>query len=95
MKINKIPNYIPDIDKTDLDAVTKALKNKEIAIGPDITNFEKSISGYLDSNYVVVTSSGTSALHLALLSCGVKKGDLVITQSFTFIKRKTTYYPCY
>ncbi|WP_027077506.1 DegT/DnrJ/EryC1/StrS family aminotransferase [Maribacter antarcticus] len=54
-------------------------------IGPNITAFEKAIAHSLEENvHVAALSSGTAALHLGLQLLGVKRGDLVICQSFTF-----------
>jgi len=55
------------------------------AEGPEIVKFEKRISDIIDSKYVVVVNSGTSALHLALLSLNIGKGDEIIVPAFTFI----------
>ncbi|MGJ8593040.1 MAG: DegT/DnrJ/EryC1/StrS family aminotransferase [Aquaticitalea sp.] len=54
-------------------------------LGPNVTNFEKDLEGYLeDSSHVAALSSGTSALHLSLILLGVTHGDEVICQSKTF-----------
>ena len=53
--------------------------------GPNVTGFEDDLTEYIgqDSN-VVALASGTAAIHLALIECGVGLGDEVIAQSFTF-----------
>ncbi len=54
-------------------------------LGPNINSFEESIKLYLSNNKeVAVLSSGTAAIHLALVLIGVSKGDEVLCQSFTF-----------
>lgn len=54
-------------------------------LGPNVTGFEKDLANYLDQEYhVVALSSGTAALHLAMIQLGVGQGDEVICQSFTF-----------
>jgi len=53
-------------------------------MGPNIDNFEADLSKYLKIKHVAALNSGTSAIHLALLILGVKRGDLVICSSFTF-----------
>ncbi|PQB05957.1 DegT/DnrJ/EryC1/StrS family aminotransferase [Aureitalea marina] len=54
-------------------------------VGPQIDAFELELSQYLGSNKeVVALNSGTSAIHLALIQCGVGPGDHVICQSFSF-----------
>ncbi|TCK84917.1 DegT/DnrJ/EryC1/StrS family aminotransferase [Albibacterium bauzanense] len=54
--------------------------------GPDIIGFEKDLESYLENGvHVTTVSSGTAAIHLALLILGVKDGDEVICQSLTFV----------
>lgn len=54
-------------------------------LGPNVDAFEKSLENYLRSDKkVVALSSGTAAIHLALIQLGVGSGDEVICQSFTF-----------
>jgi dTDP-4-amino-4,6-dideoxygalactose transaminase len=53
-------------------------------LGPNVENFEKELSSYTGSLHVAALNSGTSAMHLALILLGVKSGDTVIAQSFTF-----------
>ncbi len=52
--------------------------------GPNIEYFENALSDYTGVPHVAALSSGTAALHLALIQLGVKSGDEVICQSFTF-----------
>ncbi len=52
--------------------------------GPNIVKFEEAIAEYTGVPYVAALSSGTAALHLALILLGVQPGDEVICQSFTF-----------
>ena len=53
--------------------------------GRFVDKFEKKFSNYVKAKYAVACSSGTAALHLALEVAGVKKDDLVIVSSLTFI----------
>lgn len=54
-------------------------------LGPNVTGFEADLQNYLKADsYVAALSSGTAALHLALVLLGVGAGDEVICQSFTF-----------
>lgn len=53
-------------------------------LGPNVDNFEADLSAYTASNFAAALSSGTSALHLALIMLGVGPGDEVICQSMTF-----------
>ena len=59
--------------------------NWVVPLGPNVNGFEKDLEAFCGQNKrVVALSSGTAAVHLALLNCGVKPGDEVIVQSFTF-----------
>ena len=54
-------------------------------VGAQIENFAAIISNYTQSPYVTLCNSGTSALHLALQVLGVKRGDFILTSTFTFV----------
>jgi len=59
--------------------------NWVVPLGPNVNGFEKDLEEFVGENKrVVALSAGTAAVHLALLNCGVKPGDEVIVQSFTF-----------
>lgn len=59
--------------------------NWVVPLGPNVNGFESDLSNYLDNNrYIVALSAGTAAIHLGLVLLGVKTGDEVICQSFTF-----------
>jgi dTDP-4-amino-4,6-dideoxygalactose transaminase len=59
--------------------------NWVVPLGPNVDGFEKDLKQYLDQErFVVALSAGTAALHLGLIQLGVKAGDEVICQSFTF-----------
>ena len=53
--------------------------------GEYVKEFEKEISSYLGVSDCVAVNSGTSALHLALLACGIGRGDVVIVPAITFV----------
>ncbi len=55
-----------------------------VPLGPNVDEFEHRLEQYLDAPYVVALSAGTAAIHLGLVAAGVKPGDEVICQSFTF-----------
>lgn len=71
---------------SELNFVNQAFNTNWIApLGPNVTQFETSLEDYLGSeNYVAALSSGTAAIHLALILLGVERGDEVICQSMTF-----------
>ena len=59
--------------------------NWVVPLGPNVDGFESGLEQFVGENKkVVALSSGTAAVHLALLACGVGPGDEVIVQSFTF-----------
>ena len=59
--------------------------NWVVPLGPNVNGFEKDLERFVGKNKrVVALSSGTAAVHLGLLAAGVKPGDEVIVQSFTF-----------
>lgn len=59
--------------------------NWVVPLGPNVNGFEEDLKAFVGGNKeVVALSSGTAAVHLALLACGVGPGDEVIVQSFTF-----------
>lgn len=59
--------------------------NWVVPLGPNVNAFEQALQSFHgDHHPVVALSSGTAAIHMALLACGVGPGDEVIVQSFTF-----------
>lgn len=65
--------------------VTEAFETNWVApLGPNVNNFETDLSAFLKAGHVAALSSGTAALHLALILLGIERGDEVICQSFTF-----------
>ena len=59
--------------------------NWVVPLGPNVNGFEKDLEAFIGENKrVVALSAGTAAVHLGLLAAGVKAGDEVIVQSFTF-----------
>lgn len=71
---------------TELNYIHEAFDTNWVApLGPNVDNFEKDITAYLKEDvHVAALSSGTAALHLALVLAGVQAGDEVICQSMTF-----------
>lgn len=59
--------------------------NWVVPLGPNVNGFEADLEAFVgEDKKVVALSAGTAAIHLALIACGVKAGDEVIVQSFTF-----------
>ena len=80
-----IPPAKPLIGEEERAAVDRVMRSGMIAQGSEVAAFEKEFSQHfgLDRACVAV-NSGTSGLHLGLLSSGIKAGDEVIVPSFTF-----------
>jgi len=76
---------IPYIDKEESKNVNIALKKNELSgfFGSFIPKFENTFASYCKTKHALTVTSGTSALHLALLAVGIKKGDHVIVSSLT------------
>jgi dTDP-4-amino-4,6-dideoxygalactose transaminase len=73
------------IDNYDIKFVSKALKQDLITTGNYVKRFESDISKFLKVKYVSSCSSGTAALHLALMAINIKKDDVIIMPAINFI----------
>ncbi len=80
-----IPIAKPQIGKEEKQAVLEVLESGMLVQGPKVLEFEEKFAKYVGSKYAVATSSGTTALHLALLANEIGPGDEVITSPFSFI----------
>lgn len=74
----------PIITDEEIEAVTEVLKSGMLAQGKKVEQFQKEFAQYTQSKYGVATSSGTTALHTALVAADIGPGDEVITTPFTF-----------
>jgi dTDP-4-amino-4,6-dideoxygalactose transaminase len=75
----------PDVGIKEQEAVVRVMESGWVApVGPELNEFEKDLSVYTGSPHAVCLASGTSAIHLALVTLGVKQNDEVIVSSFTF-----------
>ncbi len=76
------PPHMGDLEK---EYINEAFDSNWIApLGPYVDGFEQDLAGYTGVRHAAALSSGTAAIHLALILLGVKPGDYVICQSFTF-----------
>jgi perosamine synthetase len=80
-----VPLSAPDITQAEIDAVTAVLRTPHLSLGPELTAFESALAHYHSVPHAVAVSSGTAALHLALLTLSIGEGDEVIVPSFAFI----------
>ncbi len=82
----KIINYGSQfIDKDDVKSVNKILYSDYLTTGPAVKKFESTTKEYLNCKYSLSCSSGTAALHLSILSLGLKKKSIVIMPCINFI----------
>jgi dTDP-4-amino-4,6-dideoxygalactose transaminase len=83
-----IPINRPDIGQEEADAVLKVLKSGVITdksgAGPRATELEANFARYVGAKHAIAVTSGTAALHAALLAAGAKTGDEVVIPAFTF-----------
>lgn len=77
-----IPHSRPTLDETDMTAVAEVVGSGHISQGPKVNEFEKAMASFIGLRGAVSLSSGTVALHLSLLSIGIKNGDEVIIPSY-------------
>lgn len=70
--------------KEEITSALACLKSNWIVSGPIVSKFEKAFSEYTGAKYAVALTSGTAALHAALLACGIGSNDEVITTPYTF-----------
>ena len=88
--MNKIPlvdlrvNYLSIKDEIDR-AIQKVIDESAFIMGPYLKEFEKNFAKFCKVKHAIGCSSGTTALHLALLSAGIRQGEEVITVPNTFI----------
>ena len=75
----------PHMGGDELDYIHDAFEKNWIApLGSNVNGFEGDLQNYTGRKHAAVITSGTAGIHLALILCGVKPGDEVICQSFTF-----------
>ncbi len=81
----RIPLSAPDVTEAEIAAVTAVLRTPQLSMGSELKAFEAELANYHSVPDAVVVSSGTAALHLALLTLGVGPGHEVILPSFAFL----------
>jgi perosamine synthetase len=74
----------PDVGETELVAIGEVLDSGMLTMGPKVAEFEAAIAAACGTAHAAVCSSGTAALHLALLALDVGAGDEVIVPAYTF-----------
>ncbi|GAB5522312.1 MAG: DegT/DnrJ/EryC1/StrS family aminotransferase [Roseivirga sp.] len=75
----------PHMGGQESEFVSEAFRNNWIApLGPNVDGFEKDLQNYAGVGHAAALSSGTAAIHLALIILGVNRGDEVLVSTFTF-----------
>jgi perosamine synthetase len=74
----------PDLGEEELAAVAEVIESGQLTMGPKVAEFEAGLAGTCEVEHAVVVSSGTAALHLAVLAVGIGPGDEVIVPAYTF-----------
>ena len=80
-----IPIARPVMGEDEKQRVWEAMTSGSLAQGPRVRELEDQFATFIGAGHAVAASSGTTALHLALLAYGIGPGDEVITVPFTFI----------
>jgi len=75
----------PDVSEVERKLLLEAFDSNWVApVGPDLDAFEAQVAELVGVRHAVALTSGTAALHLALVAAGVRRGDTVLVPSFTF-----------
>jgi dTDP-4-amino-4,6-dideoxygalactose transaminase len=83
--LTRIPLSSPDVSALEEEYVVEAIRSGWVApLGPHVDRFEAEVTARIGVGHGVALSSGTAALHLALVSWGVGPGDFVPTSTMTF-----------
>ena len=80
-----IPLFDLNYGREEKESVLRVLRSKWLTMGPETEALEKEFAEYFKVKHALAVSSCTTALHLANLAVGVKKGTKVICPSFTFV----------
>lgn len=89
-----IPITKPWLDTAETEAVKETILSGWIMQGTKVQKFEQDFAHYTGAHYACAVSSGTSALHLALLAVGVHPGDVVLTVSHSYIATANSVRYC-
>src|SRR5271157_4159017 len=90
----QIPVARPVIGPDEVAAVSDVLMSGMLAQGERVAEFEQKFAAYCGTAHAVAVSNGTTALHAALLACGIGYGDEVLVPAFSFIATATAVSMC-
>jgi dTDP-4-amino-4,6-dideoxygalactose transaminase len=89
-----IPITRPSIDDREVDAVAAVIRSGWLSQGEQVAAFEREFGAFVGAPFACAVSNCTTALHLALLACGVGPGDEVATVSHSFIATANVIQQC-
>jgi perosamine synthetase len=89
-----IPVARPHLGQEEVSAAGRAILSGWVTQGPEVTAFEGEFAAFVGAPHACAVSSGTTALHLALLAVGVRPGDEVITVSHSYIATANSIRYC-
>lgn len=95
---NNEEDYIPYgtqfIEEDDINSIVSVLTSSNLTTGPKIVEFEQHLCHYTGAKYAVAVSSGTAALHIAMMTLDLSPGDEVITSPLTFVASSNCILYC-
>jgi len=74
----------PDVGDAELAAIERVVRSGQLTMGPTVAEFEAAVAGAVGTAHAAAVSSGTAALHLALLALDIRAGDEVVVPAYTF-----------
>src|SRR4249919_1867715 len=89
-----IPVARPLLGQEEVSAAGRAILSGWVTQGPEVAAFEKEFAAFVGAPHACAVSSGTTALHLALLAVGVRPEDEVITVSHSYIATANSIRYC-
>lgn len=84
----------PNLGPEEVSAAERAILSGWVTQGPEVAAFEREFADFVGAPHACAVSSGTTALHLALLAVGVRPGDEVITVSHSYIATANSIRYC-
>src|SRR5580765_1748726 len=92
--LTKIPIASPWVGEEEVEAAARPLRSGWLTQGPEVAAFEREFAACVGAKHACAVSNCTTALHLALLTAGVRPGDEVITVSHSFIATANSITYC-
>ena len=74
----------PDVGQPELDEVSGVLESGMLTMGPKVAEFEAELARACEVEHALAVTSGTAALHLAVLALGLEPGDEILVPAYTF-----------